>query len=272
MTPRDRNVLVVVVALAALAAGWLLVVQPKRAAAAKLGSSIQSEQAQLSTVEARVAADEQARASFPADYAELAELGEAVPQDDQVPSLIAEIQSAATASGVDFEALHVTPSSGGTTTATTGTSGTAALAPGVNPGGGAFDSEQFTFTFSGEFFNLSNFLARLEGFVVANGPTVRVRGRLMTLNALDLSAAPKGFPRMVADVSATTYLLPASQGSLNGATAAGPAGSPAGLANPAAGAGSSANASGSGAPAGGSGGTTAPAAAISGSALSGIPR
>lgn len=266
MTVRDRTVLVVVLAVAALAAGWLLVVQPKRATAAKLGASVQAEQAQLNTVEAKVAADEQARAAFPADYAEIAQLGEAVPQDDEVPSLIYELQSAAKASHVDFQGLQVTESGSSTTGTSSGTTGTAstALPPGVSDTGSGFGAEQFSFTFNGDFFNLSDFLGRLESFVVANGSTVRVSGRLMTLNALALGPAPHGGPNMVANVSATTYLLPASQGLTDGATAAGPTGSTggaqAGLAGLASGAGPDANP----APDGGTGITPAPAAAISG--------
>jgi hypothetical protein len=45
----------------------------------------------------------------------------------------------------------------------------------------------------------------------------------MTLNAITLGAASQGFPEMDATVSATTYLVPAAQGLLNGATTSGPA-------------------------------------------------
>ncbi len=237
MTARDRTVLMVVVALVALAAGWLLVVSPRRATAAKLGSSIQSVQQQLATVQAQVAADERARASFSADYVELAQLGEAVPQDDNVPSLLVELQGAAKASGVDFRGLQVVgggssgpigsaaaaASAGGGAQAAGGASAAAAPPPpGVSSSAG-FGAEQFTFTFTGRFFDLSNFLGRVEDLVVANGALVRVSGRLMTLNAISLGPAAQGFPEMTASVSATSYLLPASQGLFDGATALGPA-------------------------------------------------
>ena len=45
----------------------------------------------------------------------------------------------------------------------------------------------------------------------------------MTLNAISLGADPTlGFPHIVATIAATTYLVPATQGVLNGATPAGP--------------------------------------------------
>jgi hypothetical protein len=44
----------------------------------------------------------------------------------------------------------------------------------------------------------------------------------MTLNAITLGAAPQGFPQITASISATTYLVPASQGLEAGATPTGP--------------------------------------------------
>ncbi len=266
MTARDRTVLLVVLAVSALAAGWLLVVQPKRATAAKLGNSVISAQTRLATLKAQVAADGQARAAFPVDYAELAQLGKAVPPDDNVPSLIWELQSTAKASGVNFRGLRVTPSGSSSPSTTASSSSASALVPGVSIGSAQFGAEQFGFTFSGNFFNLSDFLGRLDRFVIANGSVVRVRGRLMTLNALTLAAASQGAAGMVATVSATTYVLPASQGLLDGASAAGPT---------SAAAGSTATGTGSApapGPAGGAGTTPARAAAISAPAIMGGAR
>jgi len=45
----------------------------------------------------------------------------------------------------------------------------------------------------------------------------------MTIDGIGLNAAPGGFPKVAASVAATTYLLPASQGLTDGATASGPA-------------------------------------------------
>ncbi len=268
MTARDRTVVIAVLAVVALGAAWLLVVQPKRGTAAKLSHSIQAVQAQLAGLQGQVVADQQARAAFPVDYAELARLGEAVPVDDNVPSLIYELQSAAKASGVDFRGLQLTPSAapsaGPSPSIAAAAAAATTLPPGVSGGSAGFDAEQFTFSFSGKFFNLSDFLGRLDRFVLTSGSTVQVSGRLMTLNALSLGPGPQGFPDMTANMSATTYLLPASQGLLDGASTAGPgtpppSGSSAASSPPASG---TAPSPGTGA-AGTSGATPAPAAAIS---------
>ena len=45
----------------------------------------------------------------------------------------------------------------------------------------------------------------------------------MTINGINLVPGPNGFPQITATVSATTYIVPATQGAFGGATPAGPA-------------------------------------------------
>lgn len=225
MTARDRMVLVVVCILAAIGAAWFLVVGPKRSEAAKLGSQITAAQGQLDAARAQVAAGQAAQSTFASNYLTLARLGEAVPSDDNVPSLIYQVQSAAAATRVDFRNLTVSAAGAAPPAASSPSAtqfATAALPPGVAVGPAGFPVEPFTFTFRGNFFHLSDFLGRLERFVVARNSHISVSGRLMSLNAISLGAGPSGFPQITATVSATTYVVPAAQGLLNGATAAGP--------------------------------------------------
>src|SRR5437588_2034418 len=209
MSGRDRTVLLVVLALVAIAGSWLLVIQPKRAQASKLGKQVSAAESQLASERAVVAQDVAARNSFGASYTQLARLGEAVPTDDNVPSLIYQLQGAANATGVDFHSLILQPGSGSTTptpapatpatsssakSSTPATPGSVAAAtalsaplpPGATYGPAGFPEEQFAFTFNGNFFHLANFFKRLETFVVATNKRVAVGGRLMTLNALSL--------------------------------------------------------------------------------------
>ena len=255
MTGRDRTVLIVVGVLAAIAASWILVISPKRDQASKLETKIKTVQSNLSTVQSELSAGEAARAAFHRSYTTMVRLGEAVPTDDDVPSLIYQISSAASKAGVDFQGLTLDPVAAGSAppppppaagaTGTTGTTGTAATTPatpaattpaataltagGFPPGAGigpaGFPIEPFTFTFQGNFFHLSDFFGRLERFVVADNKRVSVSGRLMSLDAIQLSPATAGFPQIAATVSATTYLLPTNEGLVAGATPMGPAAS-----------------------------------------------
>ncbi len=83
----------------------------------------------------------------------------------------------------------------------------------------------FSFTFEGSFFRLSSFFSRLESQIQSSRGRLSVRGRLLTIDGLALTAAGQGFPHMKAAVAATAYLLPADQGLTNGATPSTPAGS-----------------------------------------------
>jgi type II secretory pathway pseudopilin PulG len=262
-------VIVIVAALALLIGAWLLLIGPKRSQASKLQTQINAAQSDLNSARAQIAQAQAARRSFSGDYAELVRLGEAVPPDDNVPSLLVQLQRAAAAAHVDFRNLALvpgsattpatpaptpspspttsssssgstpvsassssatptTPSSTSTPAASTSAANAAAANPSTLPPGAAvgpagFPTEQFTLTFRGNFFHLSDFFRRLESFVTITNKQVQVSGRLMTLNAISLGASSNGFPQMDATVSATTYLVPAAQGLLNGATTGGPA-------------------------------------------------
>ena len=227
MTARDRIVIIVVLCLASIVGSWLLVIQPKRSEASHLGDQVNAAQAKLNTARSELAADQAAKAAFASNYATMVKLGSAVPTDDNVPSLIYQLQAAADRSQVDFRDLSLVPGSSSTpvpaTPAAATQVATAALPPGASVGPAGFPTEPFTFTFRGNFFHLADFFGRVERFVVANNRGVSVSGRLMTLNAISLGPGPNGFPQITASISATTYLIPASQGLSAGATAAGPA-------------------------------------------------
>jgi hypothetical protein len=240
VTSRDRNVIAVVVVLVAIVAGWLIVIQPKRSEASSLGSQVSAAESKVTTERATVVQDEAARSSFASSYAELARLGEAVPADDDVPSMLYQLQNAASETHVDFRALTLdaqtataTPaastssksSSGSPTSAAAAAASDSSLPPGAAVGPAGFPTENFTLTFQGNFFHLSNFFNRLEALVQVTNRRVLVSGRLMTVNAITLGPGAGGFPTMEASVSATTYLVPAAQGLTAGATASGPAGS-----------------------------------------------
>ncbi len=260
MTQRDRIVLAVVVAVAALGAFWFLVLGPRREEASKLSDKVASEQKRLDTAATTVAAGLAAKRAYPANYATVARLGEAVPTDDQVPSLVVQVNAAAHDTGVDFRALKLSAGSGSapapppppaasssgsgsgskssdgksgssgssssgssTTPAAATQTAAAATPPGTVVGDAGFPTMPFAFTFEGSFFKLSDFFGRLQRFIVATNRRVAVSGRLLTIDGIGLGPGRKGFPQVKAGVSATAYLLPADQGLTGGATPGAPA-------------------------------------------------
>jgi hypothetical protein len=250
MTARDRLVVVVVAVVAALAGSWFLVLAPKRDQASKLGDQVANAQQQLDSARTELSGAQSDRGAYARNYTTIASLGQAVPPDDNVPSLIFQLQNAATEARVDFRVLKLNAGAAAATpvaaasaaaappAAARASSGTTAgIAPGASPGTAAstvpgatvgpagFPTMSFTFNFDGNFFHLSDFFNRLERFVVASNKRVSVSGRLMTLNAINLSQAKAGFPHMTATISATSYLVPPTQGLTGGATPIGPSSS-----------------------------------------------
>jgi outer membrane murein-binding lipoprotein Lpp len=238
VTARDRIVIMVVLAVGAVVAGWMLVVSPKRDQAASLGTQISAQQSQLDAARSQVAAGESARAAFAGQYTQLAKLGEAVPPDDDVASLIYQVQNAAQGAKVSFRGLQLTAGGGNSTStpstssssstpgASTSTTPATPLPPGAAVGAAGLPTEQFTFSLTGNFFHLADFFNRLQNFVTTSGSTLLVSGRLMTINGINLAPAAAGFPQITASVSATTYIVPATEGEFGGATSAGPATAP----------------------------------------------
>ena len=232
MTRRNSILLVAVAAVAVVGAYWMLVLTPKREQASSLDKQITVKQTALAAAEAEVAGYEKARENYRVNYSMVARLGKAVPVDDDVRSLMVQINSAAGRSGVDFRTINVggtgaapaaAPASGTAKGATTA----AAPPPGATTVGTAgFSTMPFAFRFQGSFFELGKFFNRLDKFVAVRNHGLDVTGRLLLLNSITLTPdATKGFPMLSADVSANSYLLPPTEGLTAGATAAGPTGS-----------------------------------------------
>jgi Tfp pilus assembly protein PilO len=218
MTARDRIVIVSLAALAVLAAVWLLAVAPEREKAAKLGGQVSTAQAQLATAESQVASARGAQASYSTAYASLVSLGKAVPTDQEVPSLIYQLAQASNHKQVEFDSI------------TTGGSSSGASAAPVAAAAG-FTQMPFTFVFNGSFFDLYNLFQQLNRFTVrTSSGGLRVSGRLLTIQSVKLNPAVATGPgqassgQLTGTITATAYVLPASQGATGGATAASPAG------------------------------------------------
>ena len=94
-----------------------------------------------------------------------------------------------------------------------------------------------TMEFTGGFFDLTDFFHRLKRFVKVADQDLKVNGRLMTIDTLKFASDAESFPGLKAEIGATVYLAPKTEGTTAGATPQGPATTtPAGGQPPAAGA------------------------------------
>jgi Tfp pilus assembly protein PilO len=214
MTSRDRIVIVVLAALAVVAAAWLLVLAPEREKASKLGGEVSTAQAQLSAAESQVSAARAAEVGYPAAYTSLVSLGKAVPIGQEVPSLIFQLEQASNRKGVEFSSI----TSGG------GSSSSSAAPAAASAG---FTQMPFTFVFSGSFFDLYKLFQQINHFTLrTSAGSLQVSGRLLTVQGVQLapaSAGEKASSRLTGTITATAYVLPASQAA-SGATATSPTG------------------------------------------------
>jgi Tfp pilus assembly protein PilO len=239
--------------LVIVGAFWFLLIGPrhkKYSAAATAASTAQSRKA---TAQETVAKALVAKKNYPADYSQLAQLGKAVPVEDEVPSLVYQLSNTSDANNIDFRSIKLTAAAGSaapaapaaaaapaptsttdtTSTSTTPTSGTAAappatsiaastLPPGAAIGSAGFPTMPFQFTFDGSFFDMSSFLRDVDRFIVSNKQELAVRGRLLSIDGFALTSSRHGFPDVSASINATAFLLPADEGLTNGATPTAP--------------------------------------------------
>jgi hypothetical protein len=214
---RTNKILLTVVGFGlAAAAFWFLVLSPKREEITTLDTNIATKQAEVAQSQQMLATYETARAGYKKNYATLARLGKAVPADDDVRSLLVQVEATADGTGVNFEQIELGTSLAGAEAGTTPTDpaaatpeGELASAPGMIPvAGGALSAMPFNFQFTGGFFDLTTFFARLEHFVNAKNKRLDATGRLLRIEKVSIAPANSGFPDMRATVGAATYVVP----------------------------------------------------------------
>jgi Tfp pilus assembly protein PilO len=212
---RNNPILVAVIAAAlATAAFWFLALSPKRQEAADLQSQISAKQGELETSRQQIATYERDRQTYKASYTKLARLGKAVPADDDIRSLLVQLDSAGKSTNVDFTSLSVGGSSS-SSSASSSTAGTEAkTATGLAPAPGSIpvgttgiSAMPFALQFSGSYFNLTDFFNRLDHFVAVHNRHVKATGRLLRVETISLAPAADGYPRMTALVNAASYLV-----------------------------------------------------------------
>jgi outer membrane murein-binding lipoprotein Lpp len=229
VTRSPKILIPAVLAVVAVAAFYMMVLSPKRDEAARLDKDIAAKQSQLEQSRIQAASYEKARANYKTNYTTLTRLGKAVTADDDVRSLLVQLDDAARRSKVDFHMINVGAAAG--QPAEAGASSEPARPPGAVPVGSAgFSAMPFSFGFEGGFFRLSDFFNRLEDFVTVTNKDVDVTGRLLLVGSI--SVTPKAdLKHMTAQIGAAAYLVPPAQG-IEGATLDSPTGGEQGAAPP----------------------------------------
>lgn len=255
MGSATRPIVGMLVVAAAAIAFWTLLLSPKRDEAAELTQQIVGLSSSVDSARGELAQATAARRSFPTAYHQLVELGQAVPANDETPSLLIELETIAVASGVDFDDIQLegegeaapaavaapAPTSEATSGTSTATPAAATIPPteieasllplGASIGSAGLPVMPYSLDVQGGFFQIAHFIGAVDS-LVKSGSAVKVDGRLITINGFSMSAGTGegsgsgGATELQANFSVTTYLTPPGQGVTAGATPTEPASEP----------------------------------------------
>lgn len=266
MKGSDRLVVLGVGVVAVLAIFWFMAIAPKRDTISELDEEIATLQEEVSQSRSTIASAEQARATYPAAYANLVKLGKAVPEDSSESALIIEMDELGRQNGLDLNSLVLAQGIGNAEAALSGAAPVAAPPPTTPTPNAADASEQrvedsiaaegagaspavateaaaaleplgstigpaefrvmpFNFEYSGNYFDVASFFGGVDDLVSTTNDEPKVSGRLVTIDSFTLEPQPsdQDLGRVLTKFSATTYILPPSQGLTFSAQQAGPA-------------------------------------------------
>ena len=161
--------------------GYFLLVKPKQDAAGRLADEIATLETQL---EVAMAAQRQPQTDESAiQVAEVFQVTKAMPDDDDMPGIILELNSVASASGIEF--LSIAPQSGAVQA--------------------SYTSLPINLSFEGNYYDLTDFLFRLRNLVSVRDGELQADGRLYSLETLSMSEGPQGFPEIAASLTITAF-------------------------------------------------------------------
>jgi Tfp pilus assembly protein PilO len=195
MRARGREVWIIaaVVAVVLVVAWVFLLYMPKRTTLSNLDQQITAAQTSLQTAQAEIVQLQKAKKTAPQTRAEIVRLGKMIPESQDTPSLVIELKHSSDESGVHIDTIT----------------------PGTTQTGNPFGVQAVTLQVSGRYFDLEDFLYRVENYVAFRNQSFRVTGRLLAVTALTLSASTSTTstsstsPVLTATISIAGYLSPA---------------------------------------------------------------
>ena len=163
MKRRNAYIVGAVVAVVVVALYWFFLLSPLRAKITETEAQVGEAQTQLLTMQSKLAQMTQSQDEAKKNEARLLELSKMLPDEDEVPSLLLQIQDLATESGIAFMTMT----------------------PAKSVPAGSYETVPLSLQFEGTFFDVNDFLYRVEQLAAAPG-------RLLSVESLTL--APLGTP------------------------------------------------------------------------------
>ena len=165
-----------------LAAGWFVVIAPKRSEASKLGKQIDDTRAQIAAAQGGGGPPTQVQ---PIRVADLFKLSRAMPDRADMPNVLLQLSEISAETGVSFQSI--TPHD------------PAQL--------GAYQQVQIELIFQGHFYDLSDFLYRLRNLVGVHQGVLDATGRLFSVDQISFDQGELLFPQVKATLTVSAYVF-----------------------------------------------------------------
>lgn len=180
--PKPAAIAIVVVALLVVsAAGYFLLVSPQRSKSSALAQEADSVRAQIQAL--RIA-NAQAQNVEPIRVADLFRVTKAMPDTDDMPGVLLELNRIARDTGIRFESIT----------------------PQEPADAGGYLRQPIDLVFDGNYYELSDFLFRLRSLVRVRGGQLEATGRLFAVNDLNFVESEREFPRIKATLNVSAYV------------------------------------------------------------------
>jgi Tfp pilus assembly protein PilO len=165
--------------------GYMFVVSPQHAQAAKLQKQIDAEQ---SLIYQRRAQLKKGLHPPTIETADVYRLARAMPDREDMPGIILTLSEVARQAGITFATIE--PVVGGTQ-------------PGL---AGPFQTRRIHLIFNGDFYGLSDFLYRIRSLVAVRDGTLDATGRLFNVDTLTFGVQANQFPQISAELFVDAYV------------------------------------------------------------------
>jgi type IV pilus assembly protein PilO len=163
---KEVYIITAVVAVVLVVAWYFLLFSPKQTELSDLDAQIQSAQATLTSTQAEVERLESYKKTAPQSRAEIVRLGKMLPESEGIPSLIVELTKTADSSGVAL----------------------IGITRGETLPGSPFGIQSVSLQVTGRFFDVEDFLYRMESYVAFRNANFRVTGRLLQVTTMTIAA------------------------------------------------------------------------------------
>lgn len=188
------------VAAVLIVAWYFLLFSPTQQKLSDLDQQVQSAQGALDVAMQEVARLESYKKTAPQSRAEIVRLGKMLPASEGMPGLIIELTKTAEQSGV----------------------GLVSIARGVTSPGTPFGIQTVTLQVTGRFFDVEDFLYRIEQYVAFRNAGFRVTGRLLQVTQLTVAGAgttttTAGSPPLTVTIALNAYLWGGAAAAAGGA-------------------------------------------------------